>query len=112
MTTRQGPPPKTADKSPEEVSNMAPAERDAYLQKKAEEGVDPDNWLALVRRAEEALRQISAIRDEDIAERPHVGGVAQCSASSARTSRASESAVSCSNGMPTRCTPCRSISSA
>ncbi|MFJ7210851.1 hypothetical protein [Amycolatopsis sp. NPDC098790] len=45
MTTRQGPPPKTADKSPEEVSNMAPAERDAYLQKKAEEGVDPGSWL-------------------------------------------------------------------
>ncbi|MGK3199730.1 hypothetical protein [Amycolatopsis sp. MEPSY49] len=45
MTTRQGPPPKTADKSPEEVSKMAPAERDAYLQQKAEEGVDPGSWL-------------------------------------------------------------------
>ncbi|GHG05785.1 MULTISPECIES: hypothetical protein [Amycolatopsis] len=45
MTTRQNPPPKTEDKSPQEVQNMAPAERDAYLQKKAEEGVDPDNWL-------------------------------------------------------------------
>ncbi|MEQ0561514.1 hypothetical protein ABJI51_26075 [Amycolatopsis sp. NEAU-NG30] len=40
MTTQ-----KTPDKSPQEVQNMAPAERDAYLQKKAEEGVDPDNWL-------------------------------------------------------------------
>ncbi|MGW3967608.1 hypothetical protein ACWED2_47865 [Amycolatopsis sp. NPDC005003] len=45
MTTRQGPPPKTADKTPQEVQNMAPAERDAYLQKKAEEGVDPGSWL-------------------------------------------------------------------
>jgi len=45
MTTRQGPPPKTADKTPQEVQNMAPAERDAYLQKKADEGVDPGNWL-------------------------------------------------------------------
>jgi hypothetical protein len=45
MTTRQGPPPKTADKTPQEVQDMAPAERDAYLQKKADEGVDPGNWL-------------------------------------------------------------------
>ncbi|SFW50817.1 hypothetical protein [Amycolatopsis australiensis] len=45
MTTRQGPPPKTADKTPQEVQNMAPAERDAYLQKKAEEGVEPGSWL-------------------------------------------------------------------
>ncbi|WIY04193.1 hypothetical protein QRX60_10230 [Amycolatopsis mongoliensis] len=45
MTTRQGPPPKTADKTPQEVQDMAPAERDAYLQQKADEGVDPGNWL-------------------------------------------------------------------
>src|SRR3954466_11131619 len=45
MTTRQGPPPKVADKTPQEVQNMAPAERDAYLQKRAEEGVDPGSWL-------------------------------------------------------------------
>ncbi|MEV4149490.1 hypothetical protein AB0J40_37935 [Amycolatopsis sp. NPDC049691] len=45
MTTRQGPPPKTADKTPQEVQDMAPAERDAYLQQKAEEGVDPGSWL-------------------------------------------------------------------
>ncbi len=45
MTTRQGPPPKPADKTPQEVQNMAPAERDAYLQQKADEGVDPSNWL-------------------------------------------------------------------
>ncbi|HET6705903.1 hypothetical protein [Amycolatopsis sp.] len=45
MTTRQGPTPKTADKTPQEVQNMAPAERDAYLQQKAEEGVDPGSWL-------------------------------------------------------------------
>ncbi|VVJ23737.1 Uncharacterised protein [Amycolatopsis camponoti] len=45
MTTRQGPPPKTADKTPEQVQDMAPAERDAYLQQKAEEGVDPSSWL-------------------------------------------------------------------
>src|SRR3989442_14003313 len=45
MTTRQGPPPKTPDKTPEEVSNMAPADRDAYFQQKAEEGVDPGSWL-------------------------------------------------------------------
>src|SRR3954468_17573627 len=45
MTTRQGPPPKAADKTPQEVQNMAPAERDAYLQKRAEEGVDPGSWL-------------------------------------------------------------------
>src|SRR5689334_744014 len=44
MTTRQ-PAPKTPDKTPQEVQNMAPAERDAYLQQKAEEGVDPGNWL-------------------------------------------------------------------
>ncbi|WP_370970026.1 hypothetical protein [Amycolatopsis sp. cg9] len=45
MSTRQGPPPKTADKTPQEVQDMAPAERDAYLQQKAEEGVDPSSWL-------------------------------------------------------------------
>ncbi|MEV7043829.1 hypothetical protein [Amycolatopsis sp. NPDC051061] len=45
MTTRQGPPPKTPDKTPQQVQDMAPAERDAYLQKKADEGVDPGNWL-------------------------------------------------------------------
>lgn len=45
MTTRQGPPPKTADKTPQQVQDMAPAERDAYLQQKADEGVDPGNWL-------------------------------------------------------------------
>src|SRR4051812_10552238 len=45
MTTRQGPPPKVVDKTPQEVQNMAPAERDAYLQKRAEEGVDPGSWL-------------------------------------------------------------------
>jgi hypothetical protein len=45
MTTRQGPPPKTADKTPQEVQDMAPADRDAYLQQKAEEGVDPGSWL-------------------------------------------------------------------
>ncbi|WP_091305319.1 hypothetical protein [Amycolatopsis tolypomycina] len=46
MSTRQSPPPpKTPDKTPQEVQNMAPAERDAYLQQKAEEGVDPSNWL-------------------------------------------------------------------
>ncbi|MDS0132845.1 MULTISPECIES: hypothetical protein [unclassified Amycolatopsis] len=45
MSTRQGPTPKTEDKTPQEVQNMAPAERDAYLQKKAEEGVDPGSWL-------------------------------------------------------------------
>ena len=45
MTTRQGPPPKTPDKTPQEVQDMAPAERDAYLQQKAEEGVDPGSWL-------------------------------------------------------------------
>ncbi|WP_086677354.1 hypothetical protein, partial [Amycolatopsis pretoriensis] len=45
MTTRQGPPPKTEDKTPQQVQDMAPAERDAYLQKKAEEGVDPGSWL-------------------------------------------------------------------
>jgi hypothetical protein len=45
MTTRQGPPPKPADKTPQEVQDMAPAERDAYLQQKADEGVDPGNWL-------------------------------------------------------------------
>lgn len=45
MTTRQSPPPKTPDKTPQEVQDMAPAERDAYLQQKAEEGVDPGNWL-------------------------------------------------------------------
>src|SRR3954467_3555887 len=45
MTTRQGPPPKAEDKTPQEVQNMAPAERDAYLQKRAEEGVDPGSWL-------------------------------------------------------------------
>ncbi|WP_033260988.1 hypothetical protein [Amycolatopsis vancoresmycina] len=46
MTTRQSPrPPKTPDKTPQEVQDMAPAERDAYLQQKAEEGVDPSSWL-------------------------------------------------------------------
>ncbi|MEU8630701.1 hypothetical protein AB0C38_00935 [Amycolatopsis sp. NPDC048633] len=45
MTTRQGPPPKAADKTPQEVQDMAPAERDAYLQQKADEGVDPGSWL-------------------------------------------------------------------
>jgi hypothetical protein len=45
MSTRQNPPPKTEDKTPQEVQNMAPAERDAYLQQKAEEGVDPGSWL-------------------------------------------------------------------
>ncbi|WP_290061655.1 hypothetical protein, partial [Amycolatopsis solani] len=45
MSTRQGPPPKPADKTPQEVQDMAPAERDAYLQQKAEEGVDPSSWL-------------------------------------------------------------------
>ncbi|WP_206784020.1 hypothetical protein [Amycolatopsis sp. MtRt-6] len=45
MSTRQGPAPKTQDKTPQEVQNMAPAERDAYLQQKAEEGVDPSSWL-------------------------------------------------------------------
>ncbi|WP_410562394.1 hypothetical protein [Amycolatopsis sp. cmx-4-61] len=45
MSTQQARPPKTADKSPQEVQNMAPADRDAYLQRKADEGVDPDNWL-------------------------------------------------------------------
>ncbi|WIX87044.1 hypothetical protein [Amycolatopsis sp. DG1A-15b] len=45
MTTRQGPRPKTEDKTPQQVQDMAPAERDAYLQQKAEEGVDPGNWL-------------------------------------------------------------------
>jgi hypothetical protein len=46
MTTRQQPPaPKTPDKTPQEVQDMAPAERDTYLQQKADEGVDPGNWL-------------------------------------------------------------------
>ncbi|MEV7093183.1 hypothetical protein AB0M80_10055 [Amycolatopsis sp. NPDC051045] len=45
MTTRQGPRPKTEDKTPQEVQDMAPAERDAYLQQKAEEGVEPGSWL-------------------------------------------------------------------
>ncbi|MEV6829153.1 hypothetical protein [Amycolatopsis sp. NPDC051102] len=45
MTTRQGPRPKTEDKTPQQVQEMAPAERDAYLQQKAEEGVDPSSWL-------------------------------------------------------------------
>ncbi|WP_103341656.1 hypothetical protein [Amycolatopsis sp. CA-126428] len=45
MTTRQGPRPKTEDKTPQQVQDMAPAERDAYLQQKAEEGVDPSSWL-------------------------------------------------------------------
>lgn len=45
MTTQQGPRPKTEDKTPQQVQDMAPAERDAYLQQKAEEGVDPSNWL-------------------------------------------------------------------
>jgi hypothetical protein len=36
---------KTKEKSPQEVQDMAPAERDAYLQKKAEEGVEPGSWL-------------------------------------------------------------------
>ena len=44
MTTRREPP-KQADKTPQELQDMAPADRDAYLQKKAEEGVDPNNWL-------------------------------------------------------------------
>ncbi|MET8993520.1 hypothetical protein [Amycolatopsis sp. NPDC004169] len=45
MTTQQGPRPKTEDKTPQQVQEMAPAERDAYLQQKAEEGVDPSSWL-------------------------------------------------------------------
>ncbi|MFG1639179.1 hypothetical protein ACGFMK_02720 [Amycolatopsis sp. NPDC049252] len=45
MSARQGPLPKTPDKTPQEVQDMAPAERDAYLQQKAEEGVDPGSWL-------------------------------------------------------------------
>ncbi|WP_328446306.1 hypothetical protein [Amycolatopsis sp. NBC_00438] len=46
MSTRQQPPaPKTPDKTPQQVQDMAPAERDAYLQTKADEGVDPGNWL-------------------------------------------------------------------
>ncbi|RSD25812.1 hypothetical protein [Amycolatopsis eburnea] len=45
MTTRQGPAPKTEDKTPQQVQDMAPAERDAYLQQKAAEGVDPGSWL-------------------------------------------------------------------
>ena len=45
MSARQGSTPKTEDKTPQEVQNMAPAERDAYLQQKAEEGVDPGSWL-------------------------------------------------------------------
>ncbi|MEV6878999.1 hypothetical protein [Amycolatopsis sp. NPDC051128] len=45
MTTRQSPRPKTEDKTPQEVQDMAPAERDAYLQQKAEEGVEPGSWL-------------------------------------------------------------------
>ncbi|WP_410637959.1 hypothetical protein [Amycolatopsis sp. lyj-346] len=45
MSTRQGSTPKTADKTPQEVQDMAPAQRDAYLQQKAEEGVDPSSWL-------------------------------------------------------------------
>ncbi|OXM71130.1 hypothetical protein [Amycolatopsis vastitatis] len=44
MTTRREPP-KQADKTPQELQDMAPADRDAYLQKKADEGVDPNNWL-------------------------------------------------------------------
>lgn len=46
MSTRQQPPaPKTPDKTPQQVQDMAPADRDAYLQQKADEGVDPGNWL-------------------------------------------------------------------
>jgi hypothetical protein len=46
MSTRQQPPAaKTPDKTPQEVQDMAPAERDGYLQQKADEGVDPGNWL-------------------------------------------------------------------
>ena len=46
MSTRQQPPPqKTADLSQKEVAELSPAARDQYFDKKAREGVSPDNWL-------------------------------------------------------------------
>ncbi len=42
---QQTPPPKTPDLPREQVERMSPAERDAYFDRKAQEGVDPNSWL-------------------------------------------------------------------
>ncbi|MFD9890934.1 hypothetical protein ACFWY9_16430 [Amycolatopsis sp. NPDC059027] len=39
------PPTKTPDLTQRQVAELSPAQRDAYFQRKADEGVDKDNWL-------------------------------------------------------------------
>ncbi|SDZ40692.1 hypothetical protein SAMN05421504_11566 [Amycolatopsis xylanica] len=62
MTTQ-----RTPEKTQQEVADMAPAERDAYLQRKAAEGVAEDSWMfdiiAQIKANAAARKQSQAVGD-------------------------------------------------
>jgi hypothetical protein len=69
MTTQKQPPPP---KTPAEVSDMAPADRDAYLQAKAEAGVDQNDplfgWVQEFIARSNAKSQSQQVGDKNVAE--------------------------------------------